>query len=269
MRLAVRHVTAYRYSQPIAYAIQTLRLTPQPYAGLRIIAWRVRGDGRREIPSFTDGYGNIVHCHTINRPHVGATITVEGEVETEGGDGTVRGAPEMLPPLFYLRSTPLTRADAAIRDLALAVPGRGFDRLIALMNAVRQRVDYVPGTTDAATPAVEALRQGTGVCQDHAHLFIAGARAIGVPARYVGGYLWAGGDAPCEASHGWAEAYLAEFGWIGFDPSNRTLPGEAYIRASIGLDYWSAAPVRGIRRGPGEESLNVEVKVRDAKNQQQ
>src|SRR5271156_4231563 len=120
MRLAVRHVTAYRYSQPIAYANQTLRLTPQPYEGLRILSWRVRGEGKHELPSFVDGYGNIVHCHTVNRSHDQASITVEGDVETQASDGLVRGAVETLPALFYLRPTHLTAVDDAIRDLALS-----------------------------------------------------------------------------------------------------------------------------------------------------
>ncbi|HWE76801.1 MAG TPA: transglutaminase family protein [Stellaceae bacterium] len=269
MRLAIRHTTAYRYSQPITYAIQALRLTPRPYEGFNVISWRVRGEGRHELPSFVDGYGNIVHCHTVNRAHDHAAIVVEGDVETSASDGIVRGAVETLPPLFYLRPTRQTAIDEAIRTLALSVSGKGYDRLLAWMEAVRAQVDYRTGTTDAATTAAEALRAGAGVCQDHAHLFIAGARAMGIPARYVGGYLWTGGDGAGEASHAWAEAYLADFGWIGFDPSNRCLPGEAYVRASIGLDYWSAAPVRGVRRGPGEESLAVEVKVRESSQQQQ
>ncbi len=267
MRLAVRHTTAYRYSQPIAYATQTLRLTPRPYEGLNVISWRVRGEGKHELPSLIDGYGNIVHSHTVNRLHDHASIVVDGEVETQATDGIVRGAIETLPPLFYLRITRLTAIDEAIRDLALAMPGKGYDRLTGWMEAVRERVDYRAGATDSTTTAAEALRVGAGVCQDHAHLFIAGARAMGIPARYVGGYLWAGGGV-AEASHAWAEAYVAEFGWIGFDPANRTGPGVAYVRASIGLDYWSAAPVRGIRRGAGEESLSVDVKVRDAAQQQ-
>jgi transglutaminase-like putative cysteine protease len=270
MRLTIRHTTAYHYTQPITYAIQTLRLTPRPYEGFNVIAWRVRGEGKHDLPGFIDGYGNIVHCHTVNRGHDHAAIVVEGDVETSAGDGIVRGAVETLPPLFYLRPTRLTAIDEAIRDLALSVPGKGYDRLTGLMETVRRQVDYRAGTTDAATTAADALRAGAGVCQDHAHLFIAGARAMEIPARYVGGYLWAGGDSvSVEASHAWAEAYLAEFGWIGFDPSNRCLPGEAYVRASIGLDYWSAAPVRGVRRGSGDESLAVEVKVREATQQQQ
>jgi len=269
MRLVIRHQTSYLYSTPIAYAIQVLRLTPLPYDGLNIIRWRVRGEARHELPSVVDGYGNVVHCHTVNRSHQKAAVTVEGEVETQPTDGIVRGASETLPPLFYLRSTRLTAADPAIEALAHSCSGNPYDRLMALMEAVRSQVDYRAGVTQASTTAAEALRLGAGVCQDHAHVFIAAARAVGFPARYVGGYLWAGDEGAEQATHAWAEAYLPDFGWIGFDPSNRTRPGEAYVRASIGLDYWSAAPARGIWRGAAEESLAVDVKVREATQQQQ
>jgi len=164
MRLAIRHTTAYRYSQPITYAIQTLRLTPRPYEGFNVIAWRVRGDGKHDLPSFIDGFGNIVHCHTVNRTHDHAEIVVEGDVETSASDGIVRGAVETLPPLFYLRPTRQTAIDETIRALVLSVPGKGYDRLIAWMEAVRAQVDYRAGVTDAATTAAEALRAGAGVC---------------------------------------------------------------------------------------------------------
>jgi len=268
MRLAIRHQTAYRYSKPIVYAIQTLRLSPRSYEGLHVIQWRVRGEARYELPSFIDGYGNLVHCHTVNRMHDSATVTVEGEVETDPTDGVVRGAAETFPPLFYLRPTRLTAIDPAITALAQSCTGNGFDRMMALMAAVRGKLDYKAGVTQSSTTAAEALQLGAGVCQDHAHLFIAAARSLGVPARYVGGYLWAGGDGENEASHAWAEAYLQDFGWVGFDPSNLTRPTEAYVRASIGLDYWSAAPVRGVRRGEGEEALAVSVRVKESSQQQ-
>lgn len=269
MRLVVRHQTSYQYSKPIVYAIQTLRLTPRPYEGLKVIRWRIRGEARHELPSFVDGYGNLVHCHTINRPHDSASVVVEGEVETHVTDGVVRGAAETLPPLFYLSSTPLTAADDAIAELAFSCRGGGVDRLMALMEEVRRRLDYRTGVTQTGTSAAEALRLGAGVCQDHAHLFIGGARVLGVPARYVSGYLWVGGDDEYQASHAWAEAYVAEHGWIGFDPSNRKRPDEAYVRTSVGLDYWAAAPVRGVRRGEGEEALAVSVRVRESAQQQQ
>src|SRR5215472_11226742 len=167
MRLAIRHTTAYRYSQPIAYAIQTLRLTPRAYDGFNVISWRVRGEGKHDLPSLIDGFGNVVHCHTINRAHDHAAIIVEGDVETSASDGIVRGAVETLPPLFYLRPTRLTAVDETIRDLALGMPGKAYDRLLGWMEAVRRAVDYRSGATDAATTAAEALRAGAGVCQDH------------------------------------------------------------------------------------------------------
>jgi len=138
-----------------------------------------------------------------------------------------------------------------------------------LMHAVRDRVEYRLGLTDVLTPAADALAAGAGVCQDHAHVFITAARVLGVPARYVSGYLWTGGpEQQVEASHAWAEAFVDDLGWVGFDAANRTCPSETYIRASIGLDYWSAAPVRGVRRGAAAEQLTVRVRVEQASVEQ-
>jgi transglutaminase-like putative cysteine protease len=265
MHLSVLHRTVYRYTDTIRYAIQTLRLQPRPYDGLAVVNWRVEGEGKGSLPSFVDGLGNIVHCQTIDRPHREAAITVTGEVETRRNDGVVVGATEPLPPLFFLRATPLTAPDAAIAALARdsATANDTIERLHGLMHGVRDRLDYRPGATDSSTSAAGALAQGFGVCQDHAHLFIAAARSIGIPARYVSGYLWTGGDDEAyEASHAWAEAFVPELGWVGFDAANRLCPTENYIRVAIGLDYAAAAPVRGLRRGPAEENLSVKVQVR-------
>ena len=264
MRLTVRHQTAYHYGAPIGYAIQTLRLTPQAYEGLAILRWRVRGETRRDLPSFVDGFANLVHSHSVNRSHSSAAVFVEGEVETRDTYGVVRGAPEPLPPAFFLRETALTAPDPALAALAREVSHKGsaLARLHALMMAVRERLDYRPGVTDTATPAAAALAAGAGVCQDHAHVFIAASRQLGIPARYIGGYLWTGEDGPeFEASHAWAEAFIADLGWVGFDAANRICPTDAYVRTSVGLDYWSAAPIRGIRRGAASERLAVKVRV--------
>jgi transglutaminase-like putative cysteine protease len=265
MRLTVRHRTVYRYSEPIRYAIQTLRLEPRPYDGLTVLDWRVRGEGPLDLPRFVDGLGNVVHCRTIDHPHREATITAAGEVETRRDDGVVLGTVEPLPPLFFLRDTPLTAADRGIAALAgeLDRSLNRIDLLHALMQRVRDRLDYRSGTTESSTSAAAALAQGHGVCQDHAHVFIAAARVLGIPARYVSGYLWTGGDGqPQDASHAWAEAFIPDLGWVGFDPANRQCPSDHYIRVATGLDYSMAAPVRGLRRGVAEESLRVEVEVR-------
>jgi transglutaminase-like putative cysteine protease len=268
MHLRISHRTGYRYSVPIPYAIQSLRLTPVPYEGINVLRWQVEADGRSALPSLRDGFGNIVHCHTLDRPHAQTVVTAAGEVETRRADGIVSGAPEPLPPEFFLRPTPLTAVDAAIVELAhAAVAGAGdaIERLHRLMRGVHGRLAYQPGHTDAQTPAATALERGRGVCQDHAHIFIAAARAIGVPARYVSGYLWTGSDeAAHDASHAWAEAFAAGLGWIGFDAANGICPDEAYVRVAAGLDYWAAAPVRGLRSGEAVEEMRVNVQVQRA-----
>jgi transglutaminase-like putative cysteine protease len=262
MLLTLRHATNYSYSEPITYLVQTLRLTPQPYDGLKIVRWQVRGASRHELPSFVDGFGNKVHGHSINRPHESVTLSVDGIVETHDTGGIVRGAPETLPPGFYLRPTSLTRIDdTALDGIGGDKPG-SLDWTMRLMESVRDRIDYQPGTSHSATTAREALENGVGVCQDHAHVLIATCRRAGVPARYVSGYLWTGGNGESnEASHAWAEAYLADIGWVGFDASNRTRPTDSYIRIAVGLDYQSAAPVLGIRRGFADEAMKVSVYV--------
>jgi transglutaminase-like putative cysteine protease len=264
MRLHVRHQTSYQYAGPIAAAVQTLRLTPRSYEGLAVLYWKVSTDTRRELPVFVDGFGNFTHCHAINRAHTGAAVFVEGEVETTATHGIVRGAIEPLPPLFFLRRTPLTLPDAAIKALARGVPSRHpvLKQLHALLNAVRDKLDYRLDAIETAAGAAAALAAGTGVAQDHAHLFIAAARLLGIPARYVGGYLWTGVETrEYQASHAWAEAFVHDLGWVGFDPANRICPTEAYIRTSVGLDYHSAAPVRGVRRGGAGETFAIAVEV--------
>lgn len=265
MQLHVCHRTGYRYSAAIPYAIQTLRLTPVPYDGLSVVEWRLTADGGRALPCLVDGLGNILHCHAIDRPHRETEIVVEGVVETHRVDGIVTGAPEPLPPVFFLRRTPLTAADAAIAHLArrAAEADDVLARLHALMRGVRDSLVYQPGCTDTETTAAVALERGRGVCQDHAHLFIAAARELGIPARYVSGYLWSGRDGAGahEASHAWAEAFVEGLGWVGFDAANGICPDETYIRIGVGLDYQAAAPVRGVRRGRAAEEMQVQVQV--------
>lgn len=264
MRLTIDHVTTYRYSRPVPYAIQTLRLTPRSYEGATTVRWQVRGERDRPLPSFVDGFGNLVHTNTINHPHELAAITVAGVVDTQPAGAVVRDQRELLPPGYFLRITPLTAPDEAIMAFAAgALRGaRPLDRLVALMESVGERVAYRQGATDAETSAAEALALGAGVCQDHAHLFAAACRSLGIPARYVAGYFWPGENGSgAQASHAWGEAFVADLGWVGFDPANRTLQDERYVRVGVGLDCRSAAPVRGVRRGEAGERLSVTLDV--------
>ncbi len=169
-----------------------------------------------------------------------------------------------------MRGTPLTEPDDALRALAHEVEGIAdpLARLHRLMELVRARIDYVAGKTTVTTTAAEALAKGSGVCQDHAHVFATVARLLGVPARYVSGYFLQDSAETATAGHAWAEAHVDGFGWIGFDAANNICPTEAYVRVAIGLDYGEAAPVRGIRRGDAGEELVVAVDVLPAQAQQ-
>ena len=132
----------------------------------------------------------------------------------------------------------------------------------ALMGKISSTVAYQPGFTSVETDADHALAQSKGVCQDHAHLFIACARVLGVPARYVSGYLLAGQDNDSHlASHAWAEAHVDGLGWVSFDPVNRQSATDSYVRLAIAGDYLGAGPVRGVREGGGSESLAVSVQI--------
>lgn len=269
MRIRIRHTTTYSYDQPVEYASQIMRLTPCEHAGQRIRSWRVTADGRT-LARTDDGYGNIIHLYTLSRAHQSAVVVAEGEVETIDTKGVLRDAVERLPPGYWVRSTALTTPDDALRALAHEVEGIAdpVARLHKLMELVHARIAYVAGKTSVTTTAAEALAKGSGVCQDHAHVFSAVARLLGVPARYVSGYLLQEGTETATASHAWAEAHVEGFGWIGFDAANNICPTENYVRGAIGLDYNEAAPVRGIRRGEAGEELVVAVDVQPAQAQQ-
>ena len=134
----------------------------------------------------------------------------------------------------------------------------------ALLGAIYRDVTYEVRATTVGTSAIEAFRQRRGVCQDLSHIFIAGARHLGVPARYVSGHLArSDGVVEQEASHAWAEALVDGLGWVGFDPANGICPGERHVRVACGFDYLSCAPVRGARRGGGAEKLTVQLTVEE------
>lgn len=261
MRLQIHHVTHYALSQAARRAVQYLRLTPRPDANQRVIRWAVTGPP--SLVPWRDGLGNRCHVATEAGDHTDLAITVEGEVETSDTHG-VLPLDDGLPPAMFRRPGDRTQPDDAIRDLVRPLAERMGEAgpiatLHAWMNAVADALPYTPGATTVHAGAAEALAAGQGVCQDHAHLFIAGCHCLGLPARYVSGYLGGGqGDA---ATHAWAEAYIADLGWISFDPANRQCATDAYVRLAIGFDYGDAAPVTGVRTGGGGEDLAVQVQV--------
>ena len=274
MRISIAHETVYSYGAPASAVIQTLRLTPRNFAGQHVVKWRVEVDQDCRLEAQEDAFGNIAHTFTATGPVERLAVRVEGLVETTDTSGIVKGSVERFPPALFLRETDLTRPDAAVRAYAeqcrAAAGGAELATLHALMRSLNADMTFDKDPTQTTTTAAEAFALKRGVCQDFAHIFIAAARHLGIPARYVGGYfLHADGTVDQEAGHAWAEAHVEDLGWVGFDPANGICPAEAHIRIAAGLDYLGAAPVRGTRYGGGGEALSVKVQVDQAQRQVQ
>lgn len=271
MRIAIRHTSHYQYDQPVPYALQRLRLRPQSCPGQTVIDWQVTVDGVEPNVSYVDGLGNRVDFVRHERNKREIVIVAAGTVDTEDRAGIFGAVDGVAPSWVFERETPLTLAGERVKALAadLRSEDAQIQSLHALMGTIHDRIAYQPGTTEVSTDAETALLNRQGVCQDHAHVFIAVARALHVPARYVSGYLLMDGVATQTASHAWAEAYLDGLGWVGFDAANNTCPDERYVRIATGLDYRDAMPVSGIRTGQGAETLTVEISVLPAQGQSQ
>lgn len=265
MRITIVHRTAYRYAGEVMHSAQYLRLTPSDNASQNVVSWRLDAPGA--LTPWRDAFGNLCHTLVVERPGTEIAITATGRVDTTDTNGVLPDA-EGAPPIdVYLRQTRLTRADEAVRGFAGGfrdVMARDrLDGLHRLMAAIRERVDYRTGATHVQSTAAEVLRDRVGVCQDHAHLFIACCRTLGVPARYVGGYLYTGEAAePFAAGHAWAAAWVDHLGWVSFDVANTTCGTERHVGVAVGLDYADAAPVRGVRQGGSpDEDLEVAVSL--------
>lgn len=264
MRIRITHETTYRYAEPVKSTVQMLRLTPRGHEGQTVLKWFIDTDSDAHLIQGEDWYGNAMHTLYGQGPLERITLKVSGEVETTDTAGIVRDTVERFPALFYLRETLLTQADMAIRTFAQDVAGSSGDPLNqaqSLMLALHERMRFDPAATDVATSAVEAFASGHGVCQDFTHVFLAATRHLGIPARYVSGYLHRPDQVLQEAGHAWAEAYIPDLGWVSFDSANAISATEHYIRVAIGLDYLDAAPVRGSYYGSSNEDLGVSLKI--------
>jgi transglutaminase-like putative cysteine protease len=274
MRIRISHATTYAYDTPPTSVTQLLRLTPRDHDGQHVVSWHIDLSEDCLLHQHEDAFGNITHSFTAEGPFNKLTVEVAGEVDTQVTDGLVSGAVERFPPQFYLRETSLTQTDAAIIDFAqatrTATDGDTLILLHALLTALNREIAFDTDPTHAATTAAEAFSLRRGVCQDITHIFVAAARALGVPARYVGGHFHrADGVTVQDAGHAWAEAYVENLGWVGFDPTNGICITDAHVRVAVGLDYLGAAPVRGTRFGGGGETLTVAVRVDQARQQAQ
>jgi len=263
LRLAVDHTTHYRFSAPVSRGLQRLRLTPKTSAGQSIVSWAITLEGARREVEYDDENANHVTLIAFEPGVNEVTIRCEGVVDTNDKSGIVGHHAGYLPIWHFLQQTDLTAAGPRVRALLSGLGGKQttLERLHTLSELVRGNVEYAAGHTDATTTAEGVLAAGRGVCQDHAHVFIGAARALGIPARYVSGYLMMTDRTEQDAGHAWAEALVEGLGWVGFDISNGISPDPHYVRVATGRDYRDAAPITGIRYGAHDETMHVKLAV--------
>jgi len=272
MLIWVEHATDYTYSAPLLASTQYLRMTPLSESTQAVETWKISSRDAR-MSEWHDQYGNCCHTLTIAHPVNTLSIMVSGLVRTYDTGGVVGDSRADLELMLYLRQTPYTVCSEPIRDYAArfrkAAERDRIEALHEIMGAIADDVEYKPGDTHVHTTGAEALEQGSGVCQDHAHIFCAVARELGIPTRYVSGYLSQGADLEAHAaSHAWADAHVDGLGWVSFDPSNRICATESHIRTATGLDYAEACPIRGVRTGGGLETMTFSVAFPSQQQQQ-
>jgi transglutaminase-like putative cysteine protease len=267
MRLSIRHETRYSYEGTAQGATMRLRLRPLDSMGQHVEDWRISVNDE-PIEAFTlNSYGVPESLWRTGQRITEAVVIAEGTVETSDRAGIIGFGEEPASPRIFLRQGDFTKANEGI--VALAQESRSGDGPLAglhtLSHLVHERMTYRKDATDSTTTAAQALDLGSGVCQDFAHIFIAAAREMGVPTRYVAGYVYdeEGDMDAVEAgqSHGWAEAFVDGLGWIGFDPTRKICVTDQYVRLSWGVDAFDSAPLRGVAALTGAIGMNVDVQV--------
>jgi transglutaminase-like putative cysteine protease len=270
MILKVEHTTLFEYVSPIYETATEVRLEPASN-GIntlqRCVNFNLLLNPEATIFEYTDFYGNKVHHFNILQSHKRVEITATSVVETVPGSEGIEEQNEIYLMDFCCESR-YVHFDTAIRNVA--GPFRGmkdlYQQALDICHHINTTFRYEPGVTDVHSTSAVVMALGRGVCQDFAHIMIAVCRNLGIPARYVSGYLYGGTSTPDgrdEASHAWCEIYCGPGkGWIGFDPTHSTLlVDERYIKIGSGRDYDDVPPVRGTYKGTSSEKLSVAVRV--------
>jgi len=271
MRIRVSHHIIHRFAPPARTVNQILRLTPLSFDSQYVLRWRVDVDADGALRATEDAHGNAVTSFSHHGHIERLMITAAGEVETADAAGVVKGAVERLPAQMYLRESPLAHVNGALRAFAAEAtqttsgPLESMHLLMAALNATiaRQSDDE-----DAAGSAIEAFALRRGRARDFTHIFIACARFLKVPARFLAGYR-VGGETGEAGMHEWAEAHIPDLGWVAFDAAAPICPDERYVRVAIGFDGQDGAMTRSAHSGGGEEKVETAIRVEQAGAQSQ
>ncbi|HYT11767.1 MAG TPA: transglutaminase family protein [Candidatus Nitrosopolaris sp.] len=267
MKLEIVHQTRYRYTGPIAETVMEVRLRPMDGNGQRCVEFDLDVSSEIEPCSYRDGYGNTVHYFNLVRPHSRLSVTSRSIVET-GIEQDSDPGEDLVQDFLRFRSP--VKDVPGVQELASRFPvanlASGTEIELALDEltmAISREFAYDRAVTNVYSDVDDVLALRSGVCQDFAHLFIAVARAMGVPARYVSGYIHdPRGKRITGASHAWGEAWVPGRGWIGYDATHPVRITENHVRIAVGRDYGDAAPTRGVYVGSATGTMDVKVRTR-------
>lgn len=250
--LHFRYDVLLEFSQPVQQHSFVLRCLPPDLPEQRILDLSLALEPAVPVSIQRDGFGNLLQAGRIDLPHRQFRYTVRG---TARRDDTRRG-PEPCHPVFRLPS-PYTLPSPAMKDwlAGLELPDPPRERAWALAEAIHRRMTYAPGTTGVSTTAAQAFAAGQGVCQDFAHLYLALARRLGLPARYLNGLPEGEG-----ASHAWCQVYLGDR-WAGIDPTRLKWTDESYLRFGVGRDFGDCPMERGVFVGSADQQQTVFMQV--------
>lgn len=262
MHLKIEHKTTYTFETPVNYGLQQLRKIPKSSRHQQVLHWDTEVEGGVKEAVFEDHHHNITELVSFNTGTQSLSVFSHGEVVLSNDSGIVGPHRGPVPLWLYCRSSPRTQARAGIKTLLRDIaPAKDLVGMHALSEGIRAHITFEVGASDPDWSAEDAVEAGRGVCQDHTHVFIACARQLGLPARYVSGYLLLSEQTTQAAMHAWAEAYIEDLGWVGFDVANGYSPDTRYVRVATGLDYGEAAPVSGSYLGGSGEALSVQIHI--------
>ena len=262
MKLKITHKTEYSFETGPFNGLQQIRKTPHSDAYQTVVDWSLLLKGATDELNFKDQFANHVGLISIKPETKKLIIKCQGQVRVKDTSG-VRGYERSNIPLWvWTEQTTRTKPGPRIKNFAKGLSLKNeINEFHKLKELVNNSLSFQKNTTNVRTSAEEALKKGSGVCQDFTNIFIACCRLYGHPARYVSGYLLLKNQKVQEAMHAWAEVFVEGLGWVGFDTTNNISPDDRYVRVAIGRDYTDAAPIRGVTTGVQDESLSISITV--------
>jgi transglutaminase-like putative cysteine protease len=280
MYYSIRHNTRFRYSASIVQSVMEVRMQPRSEGSQHCLKFQLVVTPTTRLQTYQDYLGNTVHHFDIPGQHRQLNLAAESLVELRPSpelpeqlspdtwnevDRLAQTDYDMVLPSHFARPTPLL--EDLRQELNLVRRDDPLSLMRELNTAIYNTFSYEPYSTDVDSPIDDALQTRSGVCQDYSHIMITLVRGLGIPCRYVSGYLYhrkAGGreDRSAEdATHAWVEVLLPQVGWIGLDPTNNLICGERHIRVAVGRDYADVPPTKGTFKGQALTELSVGVRV--------